>query len=145
LETCGYFAPDLDQEQLKLINFVYFDVKHWSNYGYVCYPSCPITPILENLSRLCSCLGSDRIILSLPLITGVNATLAFIDWIADHARDHAISQIRILPYHEYGRARYQCLGKQYPIGNVTHLTEQDLKRFSEVLEARNLICEVHGL
>ncbi|MDD2331949.1 MAG: glycyl-radical enzyme activating protein [Candidatus Cloacimonetes bacterium] len=145
LETCGCFPPDLDPEGLRLIDFVYFDIKHLSNEGYIQYTSRPIYPILANLSRLCDCLGAEKITLSLPLIPGVNATSAFIDWVANLAQSNGITKIRILPYHEYGRAKYPCLGKTYALSEVPHLSDQELSSFAEALHGRSLTCEVLGI
>ncbi len=60
LETCGYYSQELDPEQLKLFDFVYFDLKHCEEESHKSHTGKPHHPILQNLKDLARLLGRIR-------------------------------------------------------------------------------------
>ncbi len=45
-----------------------------------------------------------------------------------------IEKIEVLPYHTLGRAKYENLGIEYPLGDMPQMTDKDAKRALSVIE-----------
>lgn len=145
LETCGYFSKDLDFKQFELFDFVYFDLKHFDPALHESYTGKSNQLILNNLKSLCRALNPEFITLSLPIIPGVNDEEPFFAWVIQTAKGLGIGKTRLLPYHEYGRAKYLCLGREYPLPNMPLIEDSQYHHFAALLKAGGLACEIVGL
>lgn len=145
VETCGYFSRDLDYRLFKHFDFVFFDLKHFDPALHESYTSKSNQLILNNLKALCKAIGADCVTLNLPIIPGVNNDEPFFTWVLKTAKELGISKTRILPYHEYGRAKYLCLGREYTLVNKPLIEDSQYHHFSALLQTGGLACEIVGL
>lgn len=145
LETCGYFSNDLDLKLFRLFDFVFFDLKHFDPALHESYTGKSNQLILNNLKALCKALNPESVTLSIPMVPGVNDDELFFVWVIQTAKELGIGKTRLLPYHEYGRAKYLCLGREYPLPNIPLIEDSQYHYFATMIKAGGLACEIVGL
>lgn len=88
--------------------------------------------ILENLKKLSKL--HNNIIIRMPLIIGYNDQTENLKLMAKFLNKlKKIKYIEILPYHKFGKNKYEQLGKKYRILNTKHAnpTRKDLKKVED--------------
>ncbi|HWQ43268.1 MAG TPA: glycyl-radical enzyme activating protein [Desulfosporosinus sp.] len=96
-----------------------FDVKAFSPEIHKKYTGADNAVILENLRRLSS-LGTE-IWVRIPIIAGINDTQDEIAAIARFLSETpGISQVDLLPFHDYGVKKYESIGKPYLLRGDPH-------------------------
>lgn len=55
-----------------------------------------------------------------------------------------IEEIDLLPYHRFGRAKYDRLGKEYAMGDQPSLEEKDVTHLEEIVRAYGLRAKIGG-
>lgn len=58
-------------------------------------------------------LGAEKVIVSIPVIPGVNDNADEMQQITRIAKEAGVKMVRLLPYHALGSAKYAKLGKKY--------------------------------
>lgn len=98
--------------------------------------------IQENLERLC-CTGK-AIWIRIPVIPGWNDTVQEMEAMAKRLRELAdisgcrIERIQLLPFHRFGREKYQQLGWDYLAENLTPPSEEKMQEFLALFRKREL-------
>ena len=112
LETCGAWDSDSAQAALEACALVYFDVKSLNEKTHEKFTGRSNRGILRNLAMLANRCPS-RVCISVPVIPGLNDTLAEVLDIGQHVVQLGLSKLRLLPYHRLGLAKYEGLGLTY--------------------------------
>ena len=109
LETCGHFEWDAVVESLTRMDLIFFDLKvmdgdrHWALTGV------DNGRLLENFRRL-STLGV-QVVVRMPVVPGLNADEASVAAVAQFVSEvFPRASMELLPYHGYGRYKYDALG-----------------------------------
>lgn len=69
---------------------------------------------MDNLRHVAKMPGmADRIVFSVPLIPGINASAADADALIALAHETGVTRVRLLPYHTMARDKYEQLGRPY--------------------------------
>lgn len=117
LETCGaWSSASADvQAAIEACDCIFFDVKTLDPALHAQFTGYPLDSILANLQVL----SADpsvraRVVLSLPLISGVSDSLAHVEAVADLAGRSGLRRLRLLPYHRLALGKYEALGLPYP-------------------------------
>jgi len=121
VDTSGYAAPGVIDAVARCADLFLYDLKVLDEERHRHFTGVSNRLILDNLRRLVA--GGARVVVRLPLIPGVN----------DHAENirqtgafvaslGGIAEIDVLPYHETGLAKYDRLGKAYPLRGVARPT-----------------------
>ncbi len=117
LETCGAWnagSPDV-QAALKACDCIFFDLKTLDPALHAQFTGYPLEGILANLEVLTADPSRrPRVVLSLPLISGVSDSLAHVEAVADLAGRSGLRRLRLLPYHRLALGKYEALGLPYP-------------------------------
>lgn len=95
--------------------------------------------ILENLKRLAAC-GAD-IMVRTPLIPGVNDREEEIDAILRYVKECGVRKYDVLPFHQYGSAKYQASGMPYSLGELQPPPAEQVERIREKIRAAGLSME----
>ncbi|MFQ5977559.1 MAG: hypothetical protein ACE5OZ_05470 [Candidatus Heimdallarchaeota archaeon] len=85
---------------------------------------------LQKLAQL----DSSKIIISIPVIPGVNDSEESLLQTLEIIQQLGITKIRLLKYHNLGEAKYEELGRLYPMQSGLRLEDErfaDLKKKSE--------------
>ena len=129
VETCGCISWEILQEAAPLLNQVMFDVKlldedDFQRWCGVAGQKGMAGHILANLDHLATDFPGLPILVRTPVIPKVNDDLDTIRAIHQRVCRYPQVKYELLPYHEYGRSKYEALGRDYPMGKVKLLTKK---------------------
>ena len=140
IETCGYAAF----AQLALLaaecDEVLFDLKHMDSDTHRRLTGVGNELILENVRRLTP-MAAVRI--RVPVIPGYNDGADHLAALAGFASRLApVPEIELLPYHNYGSAKYARAGRVYALSDVALPTAEQMHALAAVVQAAGVPCSV---
>jgi len=131
IETCGYTAwPNLEQAAALTDLFLY-DLKLIDDAKHRQYTAVSGKTILLNLKKLISL--NVEIQVRMPIIKGINDDTESLEKAAAYLLEAGIDQIELLPYHNFGEAKYEKIGREYQLKGMTKYSEADLKGVKTIL------------
>ncbi len=145
LDTAGFFPADcLDGELLSNIDLVLYDIKFFDASLHRRYTGVDNELILANLARLSR--AGKAIWIRLPFIQGITMKVREIDNISKViGKARGIERIELVPYHAYGEAKYNSLGRAYAcvscVPSVRQI-DQAIARFAR--NGLKVTCPVRG-
>jgi pyruvate formate lyase activating enzyme len=116
-ETCGAFSWSAWKHDLARFEFIYWDIKTLDAARHRKATGGDNRAILDNLKRTAG-LMAPSIILSITVVPGFNDSLDFARKAAALCRMLGISRMRLLPFHSFGRSKYEDLGRRYPASDI---------------------------
>ena len=129
LDTCGYASWEAAEGVLKYVDLVLFDVKHLDNDMHLKGTGVSNTLILQNLERIAA---QKKIWIRVPLIPGFNDSQKNIKEVACLASQYKVEKISLLPYHEFGKSKYEKLGRDYLFQCTDKISEENLEKIRMV-------------
>jgi pyruvate formate lyase activating enzyme len=138
LDTTGYCPWENLEQVLEHTDLILFDVKHMDPEKHEEGAGVSNELILENLDKASL---MTKIWLRIPLIPGFNDSESNMQETAELASRAGAEKISLLPYHEWGKAKYSSLGKQYGHSGADGILEPD----SDVVKKCRAVLESHGL
>jgi pyruvate formate lyase activating enzyme len=142
VETSGYFAYREVADIFETIDEVYVDLKHIDDNHHRDLTGVSNQGILDNIRRLDG--SGVGLTIRVPLIENLTDTEENIDGIAAFcARLNNLAGVELLPYHNYGAAKYRSLDLPYD----DELRAPDLNGIQSVLDrfkARGIGVTVMG-
>lgn len=131
LETCGLFDFPLLAPTLRKMDLIFMDLKHIDPDRHREFTGADNRRILENIVKTAR-LGVPMVV-RLPVILGINGddqaiqgALSFL------AENHLEVGVEFLPYHRYGEAKYQQLGKPLPDSRFAIPSQEQLQRWEQM-------------
>lgn len=137
IETCGYWEWQNVENVVEKAQLVYYDLKTLEDSVHKHTTSVSNDRIVENLVLLSEKMR-EKVIVSLPIISGVHDTVAQSEKIMNFLITVGLNQIRLLPYHRLGIGKYEQLGRDYPHRHCDYLIAEDTLN-----KIKNLFSE-HG-
>jgi pyruvate formate lyase activating enzyme len=131
LDTCGQCSWDTLSGALENVDLVLYDVKHMDPETHLKYTGVSNELIMDNLERTLG-LGK-RVWIRVPLIPGVNDGDHHLRQLGKYLGTLGVESVQVLPYHILGVAKYEGLGRRYPLGGLTP------HEGSRLLEVRDLL------
>ena len=137
LDTSGYCRWEDMRKVLEYVDLILFDVKHADSESLkeTCGASNQL--MLDNLKKASR---MSKIWLRVPLIPNFNDSESNIRAVAELAIGTKAEKVSLLPYHEYGKHKYQRLGKKYGF-NGTGILKPD----HQIVVTSQQILESYGL
>ena len=111
-----------------------FDIKHADAESHRQGTGAGNDLILENLRRLAAG-GNTRLWLRVPLIPGFNDTEGHFTRLAELVRGLPAEKVSLLNYHEWGRPKYEALGREYGLSGSQSLPPEKLENLAEILRS----------
>ncbi|MFH0803094.1 MAG: glycyl-radical enzyme activating protein [bacterium] len=139
LETSGFFEWEKVGGFMPLFDFIYFDLKCPDPEIHRQTTGRDLEPILTNLHLLAEELPG-RIIVSIPLVPGVNTSDEMMAGMAEICARCGIRKVRLLPCHAYGAGKYEELGHKYPMPGALPPDPSLLEKCEGFLAERGLFC-----
>jgi pyruvate formate lyase activating enzyme len=117
LDTCGLAGREEFLEAAALADVVLFDLKHMDDAAHRRWTGAGNGAILANLEALAQVHG--QVWLRMPVVPGVNdsdenleATARFVVQLP------GVRRLDLLPYHAAGAAKFERLGRDYPLDGL---------------------------
>jgi len=121
LDTCGFAGQDILAGVLPYVDLALFDLKHPDTARHAEGTARSNELIVSNLMRTAARVQTW---LRLPLIPGYNDSDQDLEWLAEIASRSGVAKVSVLPYHEWGRQKYEQLGLKYTLAVKPPLQER---------------------
>ncbi len=143
VETTGFASFEKIEKLLPYIDTVLMDIKHINSEKHKAFTTQPNELILENAVKIAE--KAKKLIIRVPVIPTFNDTEEEIREIAKFAKSlKGVEEINLLPYHKFGKDKYDGLGREYLMGDLETPTDGKMNRLKTVAEKCGLICKIGG-
>lgn len=142
LETSGYARWEVMSRLAGVTDLLLYDVKFIDSDRHRRYTGVPNDLILKNLERLAA-LGHE-IQVRVPCIPGINDSEDQIRSIAKVISRLGIKRIALLPYNAAAGAKYQWIGRPFPLSSKETQTEEYMASLAEISRDEGLQVQVGG-
>ncbi|MBU2551104.1 MAG: glycyl-radical enzyme activating protein [Proteobacteria bacterium] len=137
LDTCGHAPGEFLARVLEHTDLVLFDLKHLDPEAHRRGTRLDNELVLRNLYHTLDS-GRVRVWVRIPVIPGFNDSEAFFEKLARALKGRPVEKVSLLGYHEWGRTKYQALGREYPLDGTGALAKDRLEPLRAVLDAAGL-------
>ena len=143
VETTGFAPYEKIEKLLPYIDTVLMDIKHTNSAKHQQFTTQPNELILENAVKIAD--NAKKLIIRVPVIPTFNDTEEEIAGIAQFASGlKGVEEIHLLPYHRFGKDKYDGLGREYLMGEIPSPTEAKMQQLKTVAERYGLKCQIGG-
>ncbi|MBR1779942.1 MAG: glycyl-radical enzyme activating protein [Oscillospiraceae bacterium] len=144
IDSCGYMAGRDSFRVLEAADLVLFDLKGMDPARHRANTGVDNAPILDTFRRLTEL--QKPVIVRLPVIPGHNDSpeeLAAVTQLL--SRSPNVARVDVLPYHTFGRVKYDELGMPYPMGDAAApLSDGDVAGLVDQLTSAGLRVQIGG-
>ena len=137
LDTCGHVPWNVLEKALEIADLVLFDIKHLDADEHRDGTGVDNRLILANLEKVMNA-GKARIWIRVPVIPGYNDSDQYMEELASRLEGMKAEKVSILGYHEWGRPKYQSLGKAYQLSGRKPLSEARLGEIIGIFKSKGL-------
>ena len=142
VDTCGYTQSAEAFRVLEEADLLLYDIKGMDLNEHLYNTGVSNKVILSNLERLDA--RRKPSIIRLPIIPGYNDSSKSIKATAEFlARLKCVERVDILAYHEYGKIKYEQLGKEYKL-HVQSPADERISEIKAILERYGLKVQIGG-
>lgn len=143
VETTGFASYEVIEKLLPHIDTVLMDIKHTNSQKHKAFTTQPNELILENAVKIAK--NAKKLIIRVPVIPTFNDTPEEIGDIAKFAASlEGVTEINLLPYHRFGKDKYDGLNREYLMGDLPSPTDEQMQQLKSVAERYGLICKIGG-
>jgi pyruvate formate lyase activating enzyme len=128
LDTSGYAPWDIFEKVLKYVNLCLYDIKHADTESHRKGTGKSNRQVIENFHRTASRV---RTWLRVPVIPGYNDSEENVGNLIRLAQQDNVEKISLLPYHEYGKGKYEQLGRDYALEKLRPASDEYLQRLAK--------------
>ena len=145
MESMGFAKYETIASILPYLDVYLMDIKHMNPSKHADYTQKSNELMLENARKIAAS-GQTELIIRVPVIPGFNETEEEILDIARFADSRpGVKQIHLLPYHSFGRGKYEGLDREYPMGEAVPPSNEKMQQFKERVERNTaLYCQIGG-
>lgn len=141
IETTGYAKWEHAWSVYQYCDRILYDMKVMDSDKHLQYTGVRNELILENAARLAK--TGKKVIYRVPLIEGVNNDDQNILQLCALAKENHVSEIHLLPYHEYGKPKYTALNREYTFAASTP-TDENIQHLTELIASQGIRCVKGG-
>ena len=127
IETCGYASYEVLKEAINYLDVIFFDIKSMNDEKHKRYTGKSNQIILDNFKQLVQDAKTTKITARTPVIPGFNDTVEELEEIQRFVAKGKNVSYEMLPYHRFGKGKYEMLGRTYPMGDV--LLSEEIKTY----------------
>lgn len=143
METCGYSKWENYQKLMPLIDLFLFDMKMFDEKKHEKWTGVSNALIKENMYKIAD--AGKRIIPRIPLIPGVNDTDEEFTKMLGYIKTlKGVDEIHILPFHQLGSSKYDLIGMDYELRDMTEKNEQNVHKCEEMAKQAGFKVSIGG-
>jgi pyruvate formate lyase activating enzyme len=142
METCGYAPWEVMERVLPHLDLVLYDLKHADSPRHKSLAGTPNELILENARRIAA--TSVDVVVRVPVIPGHNDSDENMRAIAAFAAEIGVRCANLLPYHNFGVAKYGRLDLAYKLGDLKGPDSEQLKVLKSIFESYGITAKIGG-
>ncbi|MBS7007545.1 glycyl-radical enzyme activating protein [Anaerostipes sp.] len=136
LETTGYASHEVFVSVTEQADLLLFDMKHHDSKKHRLYTGVPNEKIIENMKWAVQ--HGKEVIARIPVIPEVNDSIEDAREFSALLRQIGITQVNLLPFHQFGQNKYEQLHMNYEMKDVDALHPEDLTEYAGIFEAEGL-------
>ncbi len=143
LDTSGFASWKALSAVIQHVDLVLYDIKHLDARQHKKYTGVSNLKILDNLGAIMR-ETTATVWVRVPLIPAFNDTEEAISAIGTflHSLERPIERVSILPFHQYGAAKYSALGRPYLWSGRSAVSMEKVKVLKNCLMAFDLKVEI---
>lgn len=138
IETTAYVEPQKFAELIEYVDFIYTDLKHYNTLKHRQVTGVQNNLIIQNIQYAFA--HHKQIVLRIPVIPGFNDSLIDAKHFAQLFNEHQITDVQLLPFHQFGENKYQLLGRKYEFEDVKALHPEELQEYRQVFCDHGINC-----
>ncbi|MCT4687894.1 glycyl-radical enzyme activating protein [Vallitalea sp.] len=142
IETAAFVTKESLQQVLPYTDLVLLDIKIMNSTLHRRFTGQNNDKILKNAEYITQC--CNRVIIRIPVITGVNDTEKNILDTVKFAKKIHVNEIHLLPYHRLGTNKYEYLGYIYEMQNIDIPLNKNLNKLKNIISNSGLKCKIGG-
>ena len=140
VETCGYASFSRLANLAEHCELFLYDLKHMDSEAHRRLTGVPNDLILENLQRLAR---MRAVAVRVPVIPGYNDGAENLTALARFVASLSpVPVIELLPYHNYGSAKYARSGREYALTNLPLPSAEHMQGLAARIESLGVSCHV---
>lgn len=145
IESTAFAKYETIEQILPYLDTYLMDIKHIDSAKHKEYTGVDNQRILENAKRIAASRQTELVI-RVPVIPGFNDSEREILDIAKFADAlPGVRKIHLLPYHSFGRGKYEGLNRAYGMGDAAHPKNETMEKFKELVEKNTALhCVIGG-
>jgi len=137
IETSALFDFDLLRPVLEKMDLIFTDIKMMDDRKHRFYTGVGNQVILENIKKIA--ILHQPMVIRIPIILGVNATEENVRATARFVKENIPDPcMELLPYHAYGKEKYDQLGLRHPDARFASPSDEELELFKEIIAAEGV-------
>lgn len=141
VDTCGYARWESMKAVLEHADLALYDLKHLDPEQHLKGTEVKNDLILENLNRIVNS-GITRVWIRIPLIGGYNDSEEYLRQLAQTIKTMPVEKISLLNYHEWGKPKYDFLGRSYPVNGTIPISEERLETLASIMETEGVAVTI---
>lgn len=141
-ETSGSAQPAIFARLVDRLDLVMMDIKHHDPARHLELTRARLPLILQNAAYLTN--SRTAHIFRIPVIPGVNDSEADAQGFAHLLAEYGISEVELVPFHQYGKGKYADLGRDYGFEETRSLSGADVEKFQARLARVGVTTTVSG-
>jgi len=143
IETSGFSPWNRFRDILIYTDYVLYDIKHMDPLEHKKLTGVTNKIILDNLKKT-SKMGKS-IFVRVPIIPGLNDSQENLDAMVNFLKSlDNIVIVNLLPYHEYGKGKYDRLNRIYPLDHKHPPHREDMERAKKIIEKSGFDVKIGG-
>ena len=136
IETTGYAAPGIFARILAEVDLAIIDVKHHDRTQHKEWTTLSNELPLQNLAAAIAAGG--EVLVRIPVIPGVSNQLDDAVAFSHLLTPLGVTEVQLLPFHQFGERKYELLGWDYRFAGVPALHEEDLAEYRNTFLANGV-------
>jgi pyruvate formate lyase activating enzyme len=137
IDTSGHASWEVLDKVLHYTDLVLYDIKHIDLKMHQSGTGIKNDLILKNLKRVVDTRRA-RVWIRIPIIPNFNDSEQYIEKLAAFISQMPVEKISLLGYHEWGKPKYEFLGRDYPLNGSVSPSQERLQGLSDIMQSKGL-------
>jgi pyruvate formate lyase activating enzyme len=138
IETSGYIKQSIFEKVSSHLDLLLFDVKHYDREYHYEGTGIYNDLIIDNLKRTIS--KKRNTLPRIPVIPEFNSNLKDAYGFTNLFKKIGVKRVQLLPFHQFGKKKYELLNMTYKLSNYKALQPEDLEEYKQVFCNNGINC-----